>query len=228
MWWEDNIQSEMLDQEAICRLLPYMTKAYAEDKRSADGKHDPITATVIIFLTCPLQLGLTEVGAMLFQGHASLVFPFNLMSERQKAFLRACLERRTEWSVLNESVVFRRARGEPGRCLQPSEVLLSLCRKLLEGQAAAQQRLAVCNIILQRVQGYVPIDKPVQRQLNEWLASNAAYKSQNGQGAEQNKAEHEQASSGGTQAGGARASEEGPAGAPRRPRQEPGGDGAPA
>lgn len=168
-WWEEHIEAEMLDEEALGRLMPYMTKAYAEDKRNADGKHDPITATVIIFLTCPLQLGLTEVGAMLFHGHASLVYPFNLMSDRQKAFLRECLARPAEWSVYNGAVVFKRKRGDPGRLLSPSAVLLSLCRKLLEGHAQPQ-RLAVCNIILQRVQGYVPIDKSVQRQLNAWLA----------------------------------------------------------
>lgn len=178
MWWEDNIQTEMLDDDALDRLLPYMTKAFAEDKRNADSKYDPITATVIIFLTCPLHLGLTEVGAMLFQGHASLVFPFSLMSERQKEYVRACIERRAEWNVHNNAVVFRKKRGEPGRCLPPSAVLLSLCRKMLDRTDASakrspQQRLAVCNIVLQRVQGYVPIDKPIQKQLNEWLASNA-------------------------------------------------------
>ena len=30
-------------------------------------------------------------------------------------------------------------------------------------------RVAICNIILQRVQGFIPISKPVQRELNEWL-----------------------------------------------------------
>lgn len=172
------MESEMLGADALLHLLPYMTKAFAEDKRNADSKHDPITATVIIFLTCPLQLGLTEVGAMLFQGHASLVFPFNLMSERQKAYVRECLDRRAEWNVYNNALVFRRRRGEAPRTLSTSAVLLALCRKLLEGQAdhAARQRLGVCNIILQRVQGYVPIDRPVQRQLNEWLATNAGIK----------------------------------------------------
>jgi hypothetical protein len=178
LFWDANIESEMLDQESLRRLLPYLTKTFSEDKRNADSKHDPITATVIVFLTSPLQLALTEVGATLFQGHASLVFPFNLMSERQKGFVRACLGRPAEWSVLNGAVVFRRRRGEPGRCLSPSAVLLALCENLLRDRqalppAAAKQRLAVCNIILQRVQGYVPINKPVQKQLNDWLAGQA-------------------------------------------------------
>ena len=37
-----------------------------------------------------------------------------------------------------------------------------------------QRRVALCNIILQRVQGYVRIDKPVQRELNDWLVARGA------------------------------------------------------
>jgi len=151
-----------------------MAKAYSEDKRQADSKYDPITGTVVVFMTCPLQLALTEVGAMLFQGHSSLVFPFNLMTERQKTFLRECLSRREEWNIYNNTVVFRKRKGQPDRVLAPASVLTSLCQKVLCGGKAhpsQKQRIAVCNIILQRVQGYVPIDKNVQRQLNEWLAS---------------------------------------------------------
>lgn len=177
-WWEENIEAEMLDPESLLRILPYMTKAYAEDKRYSDSKYDPITATVIVFLTSPLQLGLTEVGAMLFQNQSALVYPFNLMSERQKAYVRQCLERRAEWNVYNNAVVFRRKRGDPGKLLSAQTVLTSLCEKLLDSKKnpTTSQRLAICNIILQRVQGYVPIDKGVQRHLNEWLAANVNIK----------------------------------------------------
>lgn len=172
MHWLEGIQEELLDAEALLRMLPYMTKAFSEDKRNADCRHDPITATVIIFLTCPLQLGLTEVGAMLFQNHSALVYPFSLMTDRQRTFLRGCLERRSEWGIHNGALVFKQPRGEAARTLPAQAVLLALCKKIVEGQPeqALLQRLAVCNIILQRVQGYVPIEKPVQRELNDWLA----------------------------------------------------------
>lgn len=167
------MEKEMLDPESLLRILPYLTKSFAEDKRNSDSKYDPITATVIVFLTSPMQLGLTEVGAMLFQGHSSLVYPFNLMSEKQKVFVRNCLDRQQEWNIYNNAVVFKKRRGDPPRLLSPLRVLTSLCEKLLEGksQPSSRQRLAICNIILQRVQGYVPIDKAVQRHLNEWLAA---------------------------------------------------------
>jgi len=172
LWWQQNIESELLYPDAILRLIPYVAKTLSEDRRTSESKHDPITATAIVFLTCPLQLGLTEVGAMLFQGHASLVLPYTLMSERQKSFVRDCLDRREEWNVYNDCLLFRRPKGEPQRTLGQACVLSSLCGKILSASTDrdVRQRLALCNIILQRVQGYVTIEKQVQRELNEWLA----------------------------------------------------------
>ena len=172
LWWEENLESEFLHPEALLLLIPYMAKAVAEDRRQVESKYDPITATAIIFLTSPLQLALTEVGAMLFQGRASMVYPFALMSERQRAYVRECLQRRQEWNIYNDAVMFKRSRGEPQRTVKQSAVLIALCTKVLSAKADrdVRPRLALCNIILQRIQGYVAIDKPVQKELNEWLA----------------------------------------------------------
>jgi len=183
MYWQEKIQEELLYPEALLQLLPYMTKALAEDKKSADCKHDPITGTLVVLLTCPIQLGLTEVGAMLFQGHSSLIYPYSLMCPDQRDFVRRCLDDRQDWRIYNGAVVFRQPARAPPLVLAPSAVLLAFCEKLLNSAQHAgqdrqlglspEQRLAVCNIVLQRVQGYVQIDKPVHRELNEWLASNA-------------------------------------------------------
>jgi hypothetical protein len=200
-WWEENIEAQLMDPESLTQMFPYMCKIAAEEGGGSnpaaatgpgpgkDGKsslhaasrHDPITSTAIAFLTCPLQLGLTEVGAMLFQGRSSLVYPYNLMSDRQKGFVREALSRRAEWNLFNEAVVFRKSQnhqqghGRPGGgglTLAPAAVLVALCSKVFESSAHTDpgRRVALCNIILQRVQGYIPIDKPVQRELNEWLA----------------------------------------------------------
>lgn len=175
LWWEDNIQSQLLDEESLQHMFPYMCKIEAERGDPAAGRHDPITNTAITFLTCPLHLGLTEVGAMIFQAKSALVYPYNLMSERQKGFVRDCLSRRGEWNIFNDAVVFRRSKAAPPIVIDPTSVLVALCSKvLLPGTAAepdASRRVALCNIILQRIQGYIPIDKPVQRQLNEWMSS---------------------------------------------------------
>ena len=174
LWWEQNIASELLSDDALLQMLPYMCKIEAEDRRNAD-RHDAITSTAITFLSCPLHLTLTEVGASVFQGRATLVYPYNLMSDRQRSFVRECLSRRGEWNLFNEAVVFRKSRGGPPLALPPLSVLSTLCAKVLESGAHPDPRgrVALCNIILQRIQGYVPIDKPVQRQLNEWLAKRA-------------------------------------------------------
>ena len=172
LWWEESIEAEFASAEALSVLLPYMAKIEGEDRRN--DKYDPITATVITFLTSPLQLTLTEVGAAIFQGHSTLVYPFNLMTERQKDFVRGALGRREEWNVYHDAVVFRRSKST--LLLSPTSVLTALCGKVLESAVHPDRsrRVALCNIILQRVQGYVRIDKPVQRELNDWLVARGA------------------------------------------------------
>jgi hypothetical protein len=171
-WWEENTESELISDDGLAAMFPYMAKIEAEDRRNE--KYDPITATVITFLTSPLQLALTEVGAILFQGRGTLIYPYNLMTERQKDFIRAALDRRAEWDVYHDTVVFRRSKST--LLLPPTRVLVALCAKVLESSVHPdpQRRVALCNIILQRVQGYVRIDKPVQCELNDWLAGRAA------------------------------------------------------
>jgi len=204
-WWEENIEAQLLDPASLTHMFPYMCKITAEEGEEssqqpaaqgsasakaqaqppAASRHDPITSTTITFLTCPLQLGLTEVGAMLFQGRSSLVYPYNLMSDRQKDFVREALSRRAEWNIFNDAVVFRKTAHPQGGgskspggglTLSPAAVLVALCSKVFECSAHPdpKRRVALCNIILQRVQGYIPIDKPVQRELNEWLAGRSA------------------------------------------------------
>jgi hypothetical protein len=168
MYWEDHIAAHFAGEEALLRLLPYFCKIEADDRRG--GKCDPITNTVITLLSSPVHLCLSEVGAALFQGHAKLIYPYNLMSEEQKVFIRDCLDQRQEWNIFNDTVVFRRSKTPVLLC--PSRVLTALCRKMFDSQAHTEpaRRTALCNIILQRVQGYVRIDKDVQRQLNDWLS----------------------------------------------------------
>jgi len=209
-WWEENIEAQLLDPASLTHMFPYMCKITAEDggdaASTADasaatgkgaqakdkaatgaaacaGRHDPITSTAITFLTCQLQLGLTEVGAMLFQGRSSLVYPYNLMSDKQKDFIREALSRRAEWNLFNNAVVFRKTPHQPrpgggpgGLTLAPTAVLVALCSKIFESTAHPdpKRRVALCNIILQRVQGYIPIDRPVQKELNEWLAGRSS------------------------------------------------------
>lgn len=164
--WESRVVAELFDAESLLGVLPYMCKIESE---SARLQHDPITSAVAAFLKCPLQLSLTEVGVMPFAGRAALVYPYNLMTERQKQFLRDCLALTDEWNVYNDTVVFKRSK-EPVM-LPPGEVLIAACQKIYESRVHEDPRVrvGVCNVVLQRVQGHIAIDKPVQRELNAWL-----------------------------------------------------------
>jgi hypothetical protein len=69
-------------------------------------------------------------------------------------------------------------------------VLVALCTKVFESTAHPdpKMRVAMCNIILQRVQGYVPILKPVQVLLNEWLSKRVDTPSEPAEGIKQGEA----------------------------------------
>ncbi len=167
--WESAIIDGFLDVDSLARLLPYFCKIEAEAPRHP--QYDPITSAVLTFLTAPLQLCLTQVGAAPFLGHTALVYPYSLMTVQQRAFLRAALDRPAEWGIVNGAIVFHRSQKDPV-VLPPRAVLTALCAKVFDSSLHTEERarVAICNIILQRVQGFLPIAKPVQRELNEWLA----------------------------------------------------------
>lgn len=171
---------EMLDENSIVDILTYFTKTVSEDKRCTETGNDPITSTLIIFMTSHIHLSLTDVGAMIFKEHSTLIYPYNLMSVRQKAFLRNCIQREEEWNTHNNTVVFKLSKSLPAMRLSSSDVLFAFCKKILRADNPSEstrstdsfkQRMAVCNIILQRVQGHVQIDKPIQQKLNDWIGT---------------------------------------------------------
>jgi len=169
--WESAILDTFLNVDNLARLLPYFCKIEAEAPRHP--QYDPITSAVLTFLTAPLQLTLTEVGAAPFMGHTVLVYPYSLMTVQQRAFLRTALDNPSEWGIVNGAIVFHRSqKGKDSVVLPPRAVLTALCQKVFDSSLHTDERarVAICNIILQRVQGFLPISRPVQRELNEWLA----------------------------------------------------------
>jgi hypothetical protein len=67
-----------------------------------------------------------------------------------------------------EHALMQRERGE---ALRPLDVLEALCATVLASAAYPDRRLrvAICNILLQRVQARVTLDKHTQASLNERL-----------------------------------------------------------
>ena len=166
--WETTVLDTFMDAEGLARMLPYFCKIEADTPRYP--QYDPITSTVIACLTAPLHLCLTEVGAAPFHGHTTLVYPYSLMTSQQQDFLRSALDHASDWGIVNGAIVFHRSVKTPVM-LPPQRVLTALCAKVFDSSIHTNDRVrvAVCNIILQRVQGFLPISKPVQRELNDWL-----------------------------------------------------------
>jgi len=133
---------------------------------------DPITSALVSALTSPLQIQLTEVGWQPFRGRA-LTIPYTSMTSQQKGALLDLLDGgQHTWNAYEHALVIR-SNGEPVR-LSALDVLEALCCSVLSSKAYPDRRVRVglCNILLQRIQASVPIDKGTQAALNERLFGN--------------------------------------------------------
>jgi hypothetical protein len=134
---------------------------------------DPVTHTLIAMITCPLQVQLTAVGWQPFKGK-ELTIPYQRMTSEQKEALKTLLQQEgaATWTVYEYATVYRcKARGGKGACLSPLAVLEAVCGMVLKSAAYPDRRMrvAVCNIVLQRVQASIPVDKNTLRELNTRL-----------------------------------------------------------
>lgn len=136
---------------------------------------DTLTPTILIMLTCPLQIQLTAVGWQPFKSK-DLTFPYNKMSQEQREIFRNAIpsdenQFNRHWGVFEHAMTFRRSGCSKQIVLKPLDVLGALCTSVLGSHAYPDKRLrvAICNILLQRVQASVPLDKHTQSSLNERL-----------------------------------------------------------
>ncbi len=163
--------SAFFDAEGLQRVLTYLCNA------RLPGSMDPVTSTILDLLTGRLQFCLTGAGLAPFKGKTELVYPYSLMTQGQKTFIRESLASRRSYCVCNEAVVFYSAQGDVEK-LNPVEVLEALCSRILASGVHPEHRVrvGVCNIILQRVQSVVPLSRNVQQQLNATLFGGQAAK----------------------------------------------------
>jgi hypothetical protein len=88
------------------------------------------------------------------------------MTTGQREFLLSLIHTPKSWAVHDSAMVWRR-RGE--RITLPTlDVLLPLCGDILISKRYTdpRSRLAICNIILQRVQASCPLSPSLQAELN--------------------------------------------------------------
>jgi hypothetical protein len=154
------------DAEGLQRMLTFLCNS------RLPGSWDPVTSTVVDMLTLRLQFCLTAEGLAPFRGKADMIYPYHMMTMPQKAFLREELATRCSYCICNDAVMFHPAQcaSAPER-LDQVNVLEGVCNRILSSGVHSEHRVrvGVCNIILQRVQGVVPISRGVQQKLNAVL-----------------------------------------------------------
>jgi hypothetical protein len=146
------------------------------DKNKAKNVADPVTQTVLMLLSSPMNIQLTVVGWQPLKGR-DLTYPFHCMSPGQKQSLKDLVEcEPVRWIVYEHAMSYRCKVSLPS--LAPLDVLGALCSSVLSSTVYKDKRLrvAVANILLQRVQASIPIDKKTQAALNGRLFPPAARK----------------------------------------------------
>jgi len=148
-------------------------KIHSESTQQRAHKCDPITSVVTTMLTEPLHFVLSETGASFFKQHTACTFPYHLMTLDQKHSIQRCLRNKDEWKMLNSHIVFKEhkhaQKGKPYR-LDPTTCLKTLCRAILSSRTVENKanRIALCNIILQRTHTHLPVSNTAQRALIEF------------------------------------------------------------
>ena len=161
------------------------TLAILCDCHSNPHHTDPVTHTVLIMITCPIHMQFTAIGWQPFKGK-DLTFPYQKMSFDQKETMKKLLalvndeKQQQHWRVYEHAITFRPQTPPPSHttCLIPAsgtlkalDVLEALCATILKSVTYTDRRMrvAVCNILLQRVQASIPIEKGTLRTLNQRL-----------------------------------------------------------
>lgn len=130
--------------------------------------NDPITNVITIMLTCPVQLQLVANGIQMFKGK-DILFPYQYMNDTQKAWLLSAMNNTyIQWHYYEFCIILKTGTLVP---LDHMLILTSLCLLIQSSKKYPnkQSKLAITNIILQRVHSSVSISKPIQAALNACL-----------------------------------------------------------
>jgi hypothetical protein len=136
---------------------------------------DPITTIVVLMLKNPIQCAINEQGICPFKSYPIMTFPFSRMNAEQQSFISNIQ------LVENHPLVSVHSLMGGGRMLlfyeqeQPYYIshvgaLVEICKaSLSHPNYEPEQRLQVCNIVLQRVSALVNISNSTLKNVNEIL-----------------------------------------------------------
>jgi hypothetical protein len=136
--------------------------------------HDPISHNISIMLNTPWEIQLVANGLQPFHGK-DLMIPYHCMNTEQREFLLHIMSMTDQWNKYEHSLVFkhRKPRQSPPHTgkLDTLDVLEALCQLIQNSQKYPddKSKLAINNIILQRIHSSVPLSGPIQVALNKRL-----------------------------------------------------------
>ncbi len=131
---------------------------------------DPISNTLITMLTTPLEIQLVVNGVRMFRGK-ELMFPYQYMNAKQREFLLEIINYDEKQWLYYEFCIQWKNKGKTPVFLDHLEILKSICT-LVQGSKKYtdnRSKLAITNIILQRIHSNVTISKNIQQALNKFL-----------------------------------------------------------
>jgi hypothetical protein len=136
---------------------------------------DPVTTTVTMILNNPVQCAINEQGICPFKAYPTMTFPFSLMDANQQRFLNdiQLAENRNVVSIhslMGGGRMHLFYETFPPYYIQHTDALVEICNATLSHPTyAPEQRLQVCNIVMQRVAALVNISNSTLKQVNASL-----------------------------------------------------------
>lgn len=168
----------MTDDDKHARVITLFFEGLATMQRTlavlCESNHrqqgaDTVTQTILMLLTSPVHMQLTAIGWQPLKGR-DLTFPYTQMTLEQRQALKALVDDDQRWHMYEHALVLR-GNTHNAIHLKPLDVLEALCTSVLTSTAYSDKRMrvAICNILLQRVQASIPIERGVQATLNAKL-----------------------------------------------------------
>jgi hypothetical protein len=181
-----------LSNNNLRKVMAHLCNSYCGHSVS-----DPIADTVVMMLTCPVNLIITEVGIALFQNRPTALYPFSKMDACQRYYVeevvRSCLLKcnsippcagdqvgRGQHSFHNAMVQMgggcilytRTVKGRPSLLLNPLEVLQCACDCIFDSKdhCSPEIRHAICSIVLQRVCSMSNIKHSDQQAADDYIS----------------------------------------------------------
>lgn len=154
--------------ENLQKMLTYMCNACTMEIT------DPIPTTLTMFLTSNITLALTKVGLMPFKDMPMAIYPYARMTNEQKQLLLEytdAIEREQAGSISTQMgggcVLALTKKACPVHYLNDADVLSVFCQTVMthESHTCEKTRLAICNIVLQRLSVNVGIARETMQKI---------------------------------------------------------------